>query len=78
MTDKNNSCEYIKVCPFFQETLSDMPATVHLVKSRYCHSVFKNCARYRVTEAVGAEHVSHSLFPKNNEEADKIITRIQG
>ena len=68
-------CEYLTVCPFFNETLDDMPATVQLIKNKYCLSDYSCCARYRVSTEVGAEHVPDSLFPKNSEEAETIILR---
>ncbi|MCL6269836.1 hypothetical protein M3P05_07765 [Sansalvadorimonas sp. 2012CJ34-2] len=70
-------CEYCDCCPFFQSTLVDMPATEALTKKKYCHDDFKSCARYIVTIEVGAEHVADSLFPNNNEQAERVITRVR-
>ena len=77
MPEQQSQCEYLDVCPFFQETLEGMPSTVNLIKQRYCLSDYKRCARYRVTVEVGAQYVADSLFPKNSEEAEAVIKAVK-
>ncbi|UYM17106.1 hypothetical protein [Endozoicomonas euniceicola] len=77
MTDKKPTCEYYELCPFFQSTLEDMPSTANLLKTNFCYSAFQSCARYVVTQEVGAEHVTDFLYPNNAKSAQEIIQTVR-
>ena len=77
MDDKQPTCEFYEVCPFFQDMLADMPSTAKLNKENYCYSDYQSCARYVVTMEVGAEHVPDTLFPNNEKGASDIILRVK-
>ncbi|KEQ13784.1 hypothetical protein GZ77_15995 [Endozoicomonas montiporae] len=65
------------MCPFFQSSLPDMPSTAKLLKSTYCFSNFKDCARYVVTQEVGADYVTDFLYPNNAKAAEEVIQKVK-
>lgn len=69
-------CAYLPTCPFFAETLPEMPAMAHYLKSAYCQREPEKCARYLVREAVGKEHVPQNLFPDEGGQATQIIAAL--
>ncbi|MBN1555463.1 MAG: hypothetical protein JXA11_12015 [Phycisphaerae bacterium] len=72
-----NQCEYMENCPFFNEKLGALPGLVHMLKKQYCLLVKTRCARYRVVQALGREHVPRDLFPNDAERADSIIAEAE-
>jgi hypothetical protein len=68
-------CERLATCPFFNDRMSNMPATTGLFKKRYCQGDNSNCARYMVLQALGKEKLPADLFPNERERAQEIITQ---
>ncbi len=66
-------CPKLEKCPFFNETLKNMPSTANILKKQYCKSDYTKCARYMVSEALGKEKVPLDLYPNDKERAKKII-----
>jgi hypothetical protein len=67
-------CEYLSTCPFFAETLPEMPSMAQFLKSVYCLHEPEKCARLMVRQAVGKGKVPLDLFPDEAEKAIKIIS----
>ncbi|MGE3063540.1 MAG: hypothetical protein AB7T10_07910 [bacterium] len=70
MTD----CAHLVKCPFFNDRMQSMPATADIYKKRYCRGDFNNCARFKVSKALGKENVPADLFPNQDERAKEIIS----
>jgi hypothetical protein len=68
-------CECLESCLFFKTIITDMPATVEIIKRKLCRTDNTNCARYRVLRVLGEENVPDELFPSDNDAAEEIISR---
>lgn len=69
-----NQCEFTEKCPFFNEKLGALPGLANMLKQQYCLLTKIRCARYRIVQALGREHVPFDLFPNDDARADSIIT----
>lgn len=68
-----NICEFTENCPFFNEKLGALPGLADMLRQQYCLLVKTRCARYRITQALGREHVPLDLYPNDAERADAIL-----
>jgi len=68
-------CPSLKVCPFFNHKMKDMPSAAELLKDRYCRGNYLNCARYMVASKLGKEKVPADLFPGQIDRAKEIIMK---
>jgi hypothetical protein len=66
-------CESLPRCVFFNNKMSNMPASAELLKQQYCKNRFSTCARYLVMKSLGPEAVPADLFPGQKEMAEEII-----
>ena len=66
-------CKYLTDCPFFKETLENIPAETEVIKRRFCKGDYSQCARYMVFKALGARKVPDYLFPRSADAARRII-----
>ncbi|MFH1783848.1 MAG: hypothetical protein ABH868_02975 [bacterium] len=66
-------CEILSTCIFFNDNMSDMPATAEMMKRKYCRGNKLECARYMVVKALGKEKVPSNLFPNQVEIAGIVI-----
>ncbi len=68
-------CECLAKCPFFNEMMSNMPATSGMMMRRYCLGDDKEkCARYMVFKSLGREKVPVDLYPNEIDLARKTIS----
>jgi hypothetical protein len=70
-----SQCKLIKICPFFNDRMLNMPSLMDSFKQTYCRGVSVNCARYLVSMAYGKDAVPVDLFPNQIERAEKIIQK---
>ncbi|HHY04396.1 MAG TPA: hypothetical protein GX534_04340 [Thermoanaerobacterales bacterium] len=66
-------CKNLKGCPFFNDTMADMPSTAEMFKKSYCLDDPSECARYIVSNKLGKEYVPDNLFPNQHDRAQKLI-----
>jgi len=66
-------CECLPRCPFFNEQMSDMPATVEMYKRKYCRGDNSQCGRYIVFQALGRERVPPDLYPHEHDRAQELL-----
>jgi hypothetical protein len=66
-------CPNIRTCPFFNDKLTDRPATANLMKKSFCNSQYHDCARYIVCIAMGSPKVPADLFPNMKSRAHTIV-----
>jgi len=66
-------CEVLSACPFFNDTMANMPGTAAAFKRKYCQGDNATCARYMVLKAIGKPKVPADLFPNQEDRARKII-----
>ncbi|OQY33527.1 MAG: hypothetical protein B6241_07530 [Spirochaetaceae bacterium 4572_59] len=66
-------CEFIELCPFFNDQLGDRPDEVDKMKEQYCKTNNLNCARYMIANAAGDENIPQDLFPHEKTRAYAII-----
>jgi hypothetical protein len=64
-------------CTLFKEKLGALPGLANMLKQQYCLLVKTRCARYRIVQALGREHVPFDLFPNDDKRADSIIAETQ-
>ena len=69
------NCECLEGCPFFNNTMANMPATALTFKKRYCQGDFLDCARHMVFRNLGNDKVPGDLFPNQVERAKEIISQ---
>lgn len=67
-------CEVLNTCPFFNDKMTEMPATANALKNRYCKGDNSKCARYMVLKALGKAKVPADLSPDKFEKAREIIS----
>ncbi|MBN1942835.1 MAG: hypothetical protein JW849_06015 [Phycisphaerae bacterium] len=72
-----NPCELLETCPFFTEKLGALPGLTKMLKEQYCLFVKTRCARYRVVQAVGRQHVPSDLYPNDAKRAESIILEVR-
>ena len=68
------ACELMKSCFFFVNSPADSNA-VELLKDVYCRGNQQQCARYRIAQAVGREHVPPTLYPNQTHRVEGIIKK---
>ncbi len=68
-----DDCEFISRCCFFNDKMASNPQGVGMIKARYCHNSFVECARYRVMKGVGADKVPPDLYPYDEARASEIL-----
>jgi hypothetical protein len=66
-------CELLKICPFFNDQLKNMPAASNMMKKLYCRWIFAKCARFKVAIVLGKEKVPPDLFPGDSRRVDEIL-----
>ena len=67
------ACQLIETCIFFNDKMSNMPATADVFKNRYCRGDAHSCARYRVFEKLGRTSVPPDLYPNEHDRADIVL-----
>ena len=67
------SCEKLALCPFYNDQMPIDSAIGRMYKKHYCEGDKSNCARYKVSTALGKEFVPDTLFPNMLEKAEYII-----
>nr|WP_321454167.1 hypothetical protein [uncultured Carboxylicivirga sp.] len=66
-------CEKVERCPFFNEKMSNMPATAAGYKRKYCLGNNEQCARHIVLQKLGGDKVPLNLYPNQVDKAEKLI-----
>jgi len=66
-------CPSLRICPFFNNKMKDMPAAAELLKKRYCLGDNSQCARFMVASKLGKERVPADLFPGQTDRAREIL-----
>ena len=66
-------CKLTAGCIFFNDKMSDKPASAELMKNRYCRDDFANCARYMVFEKLGRPKVPADLYPGQADKAKSLL-----
>mgnify|MGYP001553814106 CR=1 FL=1 len=69
----NCECPCLARCPFFNETMVEMPATAQMYKTRYCSGNQARCARYLVFRKLGKGNVPRNLHPNQIRRAQFLI-----
>ena len=67
-------CKLLSTCPFFNnQTVSDSPEVVEVLKKRFCRGDNSGCARFMIFQRLGREKVPENLFPNNTDWAERIL-----
>jgi hypothetical protein len=66
-------CEMVERCIFFNDKMQDYPFAAEQMKKLYCLGDNLDCARHRVLDALGKEHVPGDLFPNDVARAARVI-----
>lgn len=66
-------CALTPTCLFFNDKMKNMPKTASVFKHDFCRGDFRSCARFRVFEALGREHVPEDLYPNDERRASRLI-----
>ena len=70
-----SDCPILEKCIFFNDRMSDKPATAELFKKEFCRGDFEACARYKVKQATGESHPT--LMPNQDNLVDDAIKEIR-
>ena len=68
-------CECLPACLFFNDKMANMPTIAEMMKDELCRGDNTQCARHMVFLALGREKVPADLWPRQVDEAKKIIAR---
>ena len=66
-------CPSLKTCPFFNDTLENMPGKSIFIKKKYCLGSNARCARFMVASTLGKEKVPPDLYPDDTDRAGEIL-----
>ena len=69
-------CEFIEMCPFFQDKLAEKPVEIEELKEKYCRKNNLNCARFMIAQAVGKEKMPPDLYPDEKTIAYQVIAEL--
>ncbi len=69
-------CECLPKCPFFNDRMTNYPATAQMLKNQYCLGDNKDCARHQVFLAAGGENVPADLFPSQTSRVPGILAAL--
>ncbi|MBN1895507.1 hypothetical protein JW906_13500 [bacterium] len=64
-------CEFYEACPFFNDTMANMPSLAEMMKDKYCRKDFKSCARYQVR--ITGKTTPPDLFPNQVARVKEIL-----
>jgi hypothetical protein len=56
-------CELHTSCFFFNEQVSNMPQFLGPLRDNYCDGNFVNCARFKISQALGRDKVPTFMYP---------------
>ena len=68
-----SDCECLGACPFFHDKMENMPSMAQMLKDRYCHDAWTDCARHQVFVRLGREGVPADLFPNQDARVTEIL-----
>ena len=68
-------CDFLALCPFFNDKMENMPSAADMMKKLYCRWNYTQCARYMVAIALGRGKVPTNLFPSDTSKAEIILTQ---
>ena len=68
-------CEFLTLCPFFNDKMENMPSAADMMKKLYCKWNYSHCARYMVAMALGRKKIPPDLFPGDAARADILLTQ---
>jgi len=72
-----SACRLLEQCIFFKDKMADMPSTAKSIKARYCWGGGSStCARYLVSEKLGADKVPQDLLPSQTDRIEEIFNEI--
>lgn len=66
-------CEFLTLCPFFNDKMEDMPSAADMMKKLYCKWNYSQCARYMVAAACGRDKIPADMFPRDTSRAKIIL-----
>ncbi len=68
------ACDFVEVCPFFNEAMHGMEAIGEVLKHKYCMGEHQDeCARLSVRNQLGATSVPRELWPNDAVGASVIL-----
>jgi len=68
-------CEFLTLCPFFNDKMENMPSAADMMKKLYCKWNYRQCARYMVAIVLGRDKIPTDLFPRDTHRANIILTQ---
>ncbi len=68
-------CEFLTLCPFFNDKMKNMPSAADMMKKLYCKWNYSHCARYMMAVVLGKRKVPPDMFPGDTARAKIILTQ---
>jgi len=69
-----SECPSLPTCPFFNDRMKALPGVGELYKQQFCKGRHEECARFRVSSALGSRSVPVDLYPTQQAKADALIS----
>ena len=66
-------CNFIEICLFFNDELTENPLAVASMKKTYCKWNYAKCARYKVATVLGIKKMPSDLYPGDSLRAEEIL-----
>lgn len=66
-------CKYLEKCPFFNSDRHGFGDFNELLRKKYCHGNSSECARYAISEQLGAQMVPADMLPSQHESAHRLV-----
>jgi hypothetical protein len=67
------NCVKLSFCPFYNDKMPMESGIGAIYKRKYCTGSNAACARYRVLQSLGPEHVPDTLYPGMLDVANRIL-----
>jgi hypothetical protein len=74
---KMADCPSLEKCPFFNDKMAGKTGIINMYKRKYCKEDYKSCARWVISNTVGREHVTLSIYPNMINKANEIIDEVK-
>jgi hypothetical protein len=75
-SNEKTTCPLIHQCAFYQKSHAYMPPISRRLKAEYCMKSHRQCACWRIFNAIGPEWVPLDMLPYQHERAKEILNEV--
>ncbi|MDO9558017.1 MAG: hypothetical protein Q7J82_10685 [Coriobacteriia bacterium] len=75
MVPPKNTCKHIGYCALTRDDAGYSPELVRIIRTKWCHADYTQCARYRVARVLGPKAVPVDFFPTEIERTETFLAQ---